>query len=67
MRANIEIDDALLAEAQRLSGQSTKKATVEKTLELLVRLERQKDVRKAFGKFPWDGDFDQSRRGRRLG
>jgi Arc/MetJ family transcription regulator len=29
MRTNIEIDDALLAEAMRVTGQKTKRATVE--------------------------------------
>jgi Arc/MetJ family transcription regulator len=29
MRTNIDIDDALMAEAQKVSGQPTKKQTVE--------------------------------------
>jgi Arc/MetJ family transcription regulator len=64
MRTNIDIDDALLAEAQKLSGQTTKKGTVEEALRLLVRLRRQKEVDKAFGAYPWRGDLDRSRRGR---
>jgi len=64
MRTNIDIDDALLAEAQRLSGQSTKKGAVEEALRLLVRLRRQQMVEKAFGKYPWQGDLGQSRSGR---
>ena len=64
MRTNIEISDALLAEAQRLSGQKTKKATVDEALRLLVRLRRQKEVDQVFGKYPWDGDLKASRRGR---
>jgi Arc/MetJ family transcription regulator len=64
MRTNIEIDDALLNEARKLSGQATKKATVEEALRLLVRLRRQEGVRKAFGKYPWRGDLNESRRGR---
>ncbi len=66
MRTNIEIDDALLAEAQRLSNQATKKGAVEEALRLLVRLRRQKEVDRAFGKYPWRGDLDGSRRGRGL-
>jgi Arc/MetJ family transcription regulator len=44
MRTTIEIDDALMAEAQKASGQ-TKKQTVEQALRLLVRLRRQSEVR----------------------
>jgi Arc/MetJ family transcription regulator len=66
MRTNIDIDDALLAEAQTLSGQPTKKATVEEALRLLVRLRRQKEADSAFGRYPWRGDLNKSRRVRRL-
>src|SRR5437667_164574 len=38
MRTNIEIDDKLMAEAQKASGQATKKQTVEQALRLLVTL-----------------------------
>jgi Arc/MetJ family transcription regulator len=64
MRTNIEIDDALIAEAQKLSGQPTKKATVEEALRLMVKLRRQHAVGSAFGKFRWRGDLGRSRRGR---
>ncbi len=64
MRTNIDIDDALLAEAQRVSGRATKKGTVEEALRLLVRLRRQGEVDQGFGKYPWRGDLESSRRGR---
>lgn len=66
MRTNIDIDDALLDEAQRLSGRMTKKATVEEALRLLVKLRRQKTIDRSFGKFRWRGDLEQSRRSRGL-
>ena len=66
MRTTIEIDDALMAEAQKASGQ-TKKQTVEQALRLLVRLRRQDDVGSAFGKYRWRGDLAQSRKGRGTG
>lgn len=65
MRTNIDIDDALLAEAQKASGELTKKATVETALRLLVKLRGQQQVDQAFGKFPWRGDLGRSREGRR--
>lgn len=64
MRTNIEIDDALMAEAQRLSGHATKKATVEEALRLLLRLRRQQEADRAFGRYRWRGDLARSRRGR---
>ena len=38
MRTNIEIDDMLMAEAQKASGCATKKQTVEEALRLMVKL-----------------------------
>jgi Arc/MetJ family transcription regulator len=67
MRTNIEIDDKLMAEAQKASGQGTKKQTVEEALRLLVKLRQQRDVDKAFGKYRWRGNLARSRQGRRKG
>jgi Arc/MetJ family transcription regulator len=64
MRTNIDIDDALMAQAQRASGLTTKKQTVEEALRLMIRLRRQKDVAAAFGKYRWRGNLAASRRGR---
>jgi Arc/MetJ family transcription regulator len=64
MPTNIEIDDALMAEAQKASGQPTKKRTVEQALRLLIKLRQQEDVRSAFGKYCWRGNLDRSRKGR---
>ena len=67
MRTNIEIDDALMEEAQKVSGLRTKKQTVEEALRLMIRLRRQQEVDKAFGKYPWRGNLARSRRGRVAG
>jgi Arc/MetJ family transcription regulator len=64
MRTNIEIDDALMAQAQKASGQATKKQTVEEALRLMIRLRGQKEVDAAFGKYRWRGNLARSRRGR---
>ena len=50
MRTRIDIDDALWAEAHAVSGQATRKGTVEAALRLLVRLQRQQEVGGAFGR-----------------
>ena len=64
MRTNIEIDDALMAEAQKVSGQATKKQTVEQALRLMIKLRKQRDVDAAFGKYRWRGNLARSRKGR---
>jgi Arc/MetJ family transcription regulator len=65
MRTNIDIDDQLLADAQSLSGSSTKKQTVERALKLMVELGRQAEVRRLRGKLSWEGDLEEMRRDER--
>jgi Arc/MetJ family transcription regulator len=64
MRTNIEIDDVLMREAQKVSGYATKKQTVEEALRLMIRLRRQHNVDAAFGKYRWCGNLARSRIGR---
>ena len=67
MRTTIEIDDALMAEAQKASGHATKKKTVEQALGLMVKLRRQGQVGSAFGKYRWRGNLAKNRQGRGIG
>jgi Arc/MetJ family transcription regulator len=67
MRTNIEIDDSLMAQAQKACGHATKKQTVEEALRLMIRLRRQKEVASAFGKYRWRGNLARSRKGRGIG
>jgi Arc/MetJ family transcription regulator len=64
MRTNIEIDDALMRKALRATGFKTKRAAVEEGLKLLVRLNDQRDILRLAGKVRWEGNLDESRRGR---
>jgi Arc/MetJ family transcription regulator len=66
MNINIEIDDTLMAEARHAFGQATDKQIIEHALRLLIRLNRQQDVRLAFGKYRWRGNLARTRMGRRL-
>jgi Arc/MetJ family transcription regulator len=66
MRTNIEVDDELMAEALRLTGLKTKRAVVEAGLRMLIRLKRQEDILQLAGKVQWEGNLDESRRGRDL-
>lgn len=65
MRTNIEIDDELLSQAMIATGQSTKRATVEEGLRLLVRLRKQAEALADLKGLGWEGDLDEMRRGRR--
>ena len=67
MRTNIEIDDKLMAEAQKVSGHATRRQTIEQALRLMIRLRRQQEVDSAFGKYRWRGNLARSRKGRGKG
>ncbi len=67
MRTNIDIDDDLMARAQKASGLATKKGAVEEGLRLLVRLKEQEEILKLAGKVRWQGDLKASREGRNAG
>ena len=64
MRTTIDIDDALMRKAMRLSGLTTKKAVVEAALRLLIQTHSQARIRRLRGKVKWEGNLDDSRRGR---
>jgi Arc/MetJ family transcription regulator len=64
MRTTIDIDDALMRKAMRLSGLTTKKAVVEAALRLLIHTHSQAGIRRLRGKVKWEGNLDDSRRGR---
>jgi len=55
MRTNVEINDDLINEAQRLTGLKTKRAVVEEGLKTLVRVKRQMKILELAGKVEfWD-------------
>lgn len=58
MRTNIEIDDKLMKEAQRLSGLKTKRAVIDASLQMFVRVKRQSDILKLAGKVEFWDDID---------
>lgn len=64
MRTNIDIDDSLMTEALQATGAKTKKAAVEEGLRLLVRLAAQRRAVEDMMGLGWEGDLDESRRGR---
>ena len=64
MRTNIDIDDALMDDAIRISGEPTKRAVVERALRLLIETHGQASVRQLRGKVRWQGDLAKSRQAR---
>ncbi len=56
MRTNIDIDDALLAEAMKAGPFKTKKDAVEAGLRLLARQAAYREILKWRGKLQWQGD-----------
>ncbi len=64
MRTTIAIDDGLMRAALRVTDLPTKRAVVEKALELLV-LNGQGSIRELTGKVRWKGDLGASRRRRK--
>jgi len=64
MRTNIEIDDTLLSQAMKATGLSTKRATVEEGLRILVRLRKQTKALADLEGLGWEGDLDTMREGR---
>lgn len=61
MRTNIVIDDKLMRDALRATGLKTKREAVEEGLQMLLRLKRQEEIRKARGKLVWRGNLDEMR------
>jgi Arc/MetJ family transcription regulator len=62
MRTNIDIDDRLLKEAMKATGQKTKKATVEEALREIVKIASQRRALKELQGIGWEGDLDEMRR-----
>ena len=58
MRTNIDIDDKLMKQAMKATGAATKKAAVEASMRLAVRLKQQEGIRKLRGKVVWRGHDD---------
>ncbi len=61
MRTNIVINDDLMEQALSLTQFKTKKAVVEESLKLLVRLKKQEKIKSLRGKLNWDGDLEKMR------
>jgi len=62
MRTNIVIDDKLMRDTLRATGLKTKREAVDQGLRLLLRLNRQAQLRSIRGKMHWQRNLDEMRR-----
>jgi Arc/MetJ family transcription regulator len=65
MRTNIEIDDDVMREAQRLTGARTKREAVDLALRELVARHRRLGILELRGRVHWEADLASSRTGRK--
>jgi len=63
MRTNIDIDDDLIEEAMRATGQATKRGTVEEALRRVVASHRRRQAIADMAGAGWDGDLEAMRTG----
>jgi len=64
MRTNIDIDDELMEEAMKATGQRTKKAAVEEALRQAVQAARRRRALEELHGIGWEGNLDAMREGR---
>jgi len=58
MKTDVEIDDELLDEAQKVGGQKTKEAIVTEAPQEYVQRHKQKRITEIFGTIDFDPDYD---------
>lgn len=61
MKTNIEVDDALVNEAKKLSRAKTKKQVVEQALHHYIESLSRKQMLQLRGQVQWEGDLDLMR------
>ena len=61
MRTNIEIDDALMAEAMAALGVRTKREAIDKALRAVIRREKRLRAWDELRGIGWEGDLDDMR------
>jgi Arc/MetJ family transcription regulator len=66
-RTNIVLDEDLLEEATRISGEKTYSATVNLALRELIRLRKIQGLPEFFGSGIWEGDLAEMRGDARSG
>ncbi|MGI8604916.1 MAG: type II toxin-antitoxin system VapB family antitoxin [Verrucomicrobiales bacterium] len=65
MATNVELDEALIAEARRLGNQPSKRATIEEALREYVQRRKQLDILRLFGGVEYERGYDYKKLRRR--
>jgi Arc/MetJ family transcription regulator len=65
MTSNVTVDNQLLAEAQRVGGRRTKRATVTEALREYIQHRKQAKIVDLFGKIEFDRKYDYKKQRRR--
>jgi len=66
MPTNLAIDDALLNNAQKISGLKTKKDTVTLALKEFIQRREQEEITKLFGSVDYYADYDYKKSRKRI-
>ncbi|MEQ9237036.1 type II toxin-antitoxin system VapB family antitoxin [Coleofasciculus sp. E2-BRE-01] len=61
MKTNIEIDEALIADALQTTGLTTTDQVIELALKTLLQLKHQEKIKAFRGKLSWEGDLSLMR------
>ena len=65
MPTNLGIDDKLLAEAHKIGGHQTKKATVTEALQEYIQRRRQAGIKRLFDTIDYDPNYDYKKQRRK--
>jgi Arc/MetJ family transcription regulator len=63
VRTNIDIDDELMAETMKATGQKTKKGAVEEAMRQAIRRRELRNALESLHGIGWEGDLDKMREG----
>ena len=61
MATNLSLDDALILEAQKISGHRTKKAVVTEALQEYIQRRKQLEIIGLFHSIEYDSEYDYKR------
>ncbi|MCO6048850.1 type II toxin-antitoxin system VapB family antitoxin [Mesorhizobium sp. RP14(2022)] len=61
MRTNIELDDALIGEVMKISGQKTKRGAIDQLMREYIQAARRREAIEGMRGMGWDGDLDAMR------
>ena len=61
MRTNVVVNDDLMNKAKKITGLKTKRAVIEKGLDMIISVYEQNEILKYKGKLKWEGNMDKMR------